>query len=310
VQAPYQGALWTPGYWGYAHNRYGFFHGYWGPHIGFYGGVNYGFGYVGTGYQGGYWNSGRFYYNRSVNNINVNVVHNVYNRTIIVNNSQRISYNGGPGGIAVRPRPAELVALRQEPHAPPMTSQVEIARTASVNRAAFVNVNHGRPAELVVAKPIQADRDVHPAPPMVRPQAQAAVPVPARPGSVQPAPRPNEPARPETRPNVTPAPRANEPVRPEARPNVAPAPRATEPARPNATPAPRAAEPARPEARPSPTPERRTEPARPETAPRPAPRAQPEARPQERAEPAKAAPEKPEPRKESPEKPKKDEHPQ
>jgi hypothetical protein len=82
VEAPYQGALWTPGYWGYTHNHYGFFHGYWGPHIGFYGGVNYGFGYVGTGYQGGYWNSGHFYYNRAVNNINVSIVHNVYEHPV------------------------------------------------------------------------------------------------------------------------------------------------------------------------------------------------------------------------------------
>jgi hypothetical protein len=52
VEAPYEGALWTPGYWGYHNHRYGFYRGYWGPHIGFYGGVDYGFGYVGIGYQG------------------------------------------------------------------------------------------------------------------------------------------------------------------------------------------------------------------------------------------------------------------
>jgi hypothetical protein len=114
VQAPYQGALWTPGYWGWTGGHYGFFHGYWGPHIGFYGGLNYGFGYVGIGYQGGYWNSGHFYYNRSVNNINVSVVHNVYERKVIVNNSIRVSFNGGPGGIQARPRPAELAALRDD----------------------------------------------------------------------------------------------------------------------------------------------------------------------------------------------------
>jgi hypothetical protein len=110
VEAPYVGALWTPGYWGYSHNRYAFFHGYWGPHIGFYGGVNYGFGYVGVGYQGGYWNGGRFDYNRSVNNVNVTVVHNVYSRTVVNNttiiNNNRVSYNGGSGGIQLRPRPA------------------------------------------------------------------------------------------------------------------------------------------------------------------------------------------------------------
>src|SRR5579863_997894 len=45
VNAPYQGALWTPGYWDYSGSRYGFHHGYWGRHIGYYGGINYGYGY-------------------------------------------------------------------------------------------------------------------------------------------------------------------------------------------------------------------------------------------------------------------------
>ena len=53
--------------------------GYWGPHIGFYGGINYGWGYFGHGYEGGRWNGGQFYYNRSVNNINVTNIRNVYN---------------------------------------------------------------------------------------------------------------------------------------------------------------------------------------------------------------------------------------
>jgi hypothetical protein len=140
VEAPYQGALWTPGYWGYTHNHYGYFHGYWGPHIGFYGGVNYGFGYVGTGYQGGYWNSGHFYYNRAVNNINVNIVHNVYEHPVPQVNVH-VSFHGGPDGIRLRPQPAELIALR-EPHAPPMATQLQVRQQASVNRANFASVNH------------------------------------------------------------------------------------------------------------------------------------------------------------------------
>ena len=32
-----------------------------------------------TGYEGGRWNNGRFFYNRAVNNINVTNIHNVYN---------------------------------------------------------------------------------------------------------------------------------------------------------------------------------------------------------------------------------------
>src|SRR5262244_491997 len=52
---PGDGYIWTPGYWGWHEGVYVWNAGYWGPHVGFYGGVNYGFGYVGTGYAGGYW---------------------------------------------------------------------------------------------------------------------------------------------------------------------------------------------------------------------------------------------------------------
>src|SRR5262249_42299483 len=72
--------------------------GYWGPQVGFYGGINYGYGYTGVGYQGGYWDHDRFFYNRSVNNVESVHVTNVYNRTVINNVTvNRVSYNGGAG---------------------------------------------------------------------------------------------------------------------------------------------------------------------------------------------------------------------
>src|SRR5579863_2580984 len=46
VQPPEVGVLWTPGYWGGGGGAFLWNAGYWGPHIGFYGGVNYGFGYT------------------------------------------------------------------------------------------------------------------------------------------------------------------------------------------------------------------------------------------------------------------------
>ena len=55
VAPPRVGVLWTPGYWGWNEGLYVFHAGYWGPHIGFYGGVNYGFGYGGVGFVGGEW---------------------------------------------------------------------------------------------------------------------------------------------------------------------------------------------------------------------------------------------------------------
>src|SRR5580704_13769957 len=55
VMPPSVGLLWTPGYWGWSGGSYVFNAGYWGPTVGFYGGINYGFGYGGVGYEGGRW---------------------------------------------------------------------------------------------------------------------------------------------------------------------------------------------------------------------------------------------------------------
>ena len=118
VVAPYVGALWTPPFWGYAGNRYAWHAGYWGPHIGFYGGINYGHGYVGRGYEGGYWNHDRFAYNREVTNVNTTVVHNVYNYKVVNITNTRVSYNGGNGGVQARPTSAEYAVLRERRVAP------------------------------------------------------------------------------------------------------------------------------------------------------------------------------------------------
>jgi hypothetical protein len=53
VQPPQIGVLWTPGYWSYAGGGFSFHAGYWGPHVGFYGGIDYGHGYSGDGFIGG-----------------------------------------------------------------------------------------------------------------------------------------------------------------------------------------------------------------------------------------------------------------
>ena len=156
VQPPQVGLLWTPGYWGFIAGAFAFHSGYWGHSVGFYGGVNYGFGYVGRGYQGGYWHGNDFNYNRSVNNISNVHITNVYNRTIINNTTiNRVSYNGGSGGIQARPSVAEVAAYRA-PHAGPMTSQLQLQQQAQANRGNFYNTNHGKPAEVAVARPLPA----------------------------------------------------------------------------------------------------------------------------------------------------------
>jgi hypothetical protein len=89
---------------GWRNGGYVFNEGYWRPHVGFYGGINYGYGYTGQGYQGGRWDKGQFAYNRAVNNVNVTNIHNTYNTTVINNTTvNRVSYNGGTGGITARP---------------------------------------------------------------------------------------------------------------------------------------------------------------------------------------------------------------
>src|SRR5271167_3517194 len=91
VEPPEAGLLWTPGYWGWGGNAFRWNEGYWGQSVGFYGGVNYGFGYGGVGYGGGYWNNGTFNYNRSVTNVNVTEIHNVYNKTVINTTENHVS---------------------------------------------------------------------------------------------------------------------------------------------------------------------------------------------------------------------------
>jgi hypothetical protein len=151
---PTVGFLWTPGYWGYAGGLYGWHGGYWGPHIGFYGGVNYGYGYGGSGYYGGGWVGGRFRYNTAVTRVNTTVIHNTYiDRTVIRNTTEnRVSYNGGPGGVNARPSAQEQSAM-QEHHIQATSAQVQHEQTARSDRGQLASVNHGRPATAAVARP-------------------------------------------------------------------------------------------------------------------------------------------------------------
>jgi WXXGXW repeat (2 copies) len=146
VAPPRAGLLWTPGYWGWGGGVYAWHGGYWGPHVGFYGGVNYGFGYGGVGFVGGEWRGGRFAYNTAVVRVNTTVVRNVYvNRTVIVNNNVRTSFNGGPGGIARHENAEEMRAVHEQ-HVERTSLQVSHEHSASMNHANFASENHGRPA--------------------------------------------------------------------------------------------------------------------------------------------------------------------
>ncbi len=171
IAAPYAGALWTPGYWGAWHHHYGYHPGYWGRYVGFYGGISYGFGYFGSGYHGGYWRGNDFYYNQAVSRVNTVNIRNVYNRSVVVNNIvinhtlvnnragalNRVSYNGGTGGIQARPSRTEVAAFHA-PRVAPMTAQVQNQRLAAENRQQFFKQNGGRPLIAAAPRPFAADR--------------------------------------------------------------------------------------------------------------------------------------------------------
>lgn len=147
VMPPAFGLLWTPGWWGWSGGYYRWHGGYWGSHVGFYGGVNYGFGYFGTGYSGGYWRGRDFYYNRAYNNVNVTNIRNVYvNRTVVNNvNVNRVSYNGGRGGITAQPSATQREYANQRRYQP-TSMQTHQRDVAMRNPAQRFDANHGRPA--------------------------------------------------------------------------------------------------------------------------------------------------------------------
>jgi len=165
VEAPEAGFFWTPPYWAWVDGGFVFYDGYWGPQVGFYGGINYGFGYFGDGFVGGRWNDGHFFYNRAVTNVNVTNIHNVYNETVINNTTtvNRVSYNGGEGGVVARPT-AQQEAAAHERHLPPAAAQVQQVQAARGNRELLASANHGKPPVAATAKPGDfSGHDVKPA---------------------------------------------------------------------------------------------------------------------------------------------------
>lgn len=198
VLPPAVGLLWTPGYWGWGDGVYVFHEGYWGPRVGFYGGINYGYGYTGNGYVGGHWGNGGFYYNQSVNHFGGVHVTNVYNQTVVNNVTvNHVSYNGGTGGIAARPTPQET-SYAQQQHTPPVAAQQQHVQMAAQNSALRFANNHGNPSIAATAKPANFTGAgvvaAHGAPAPEAAAAQHANPTPANNGAMRSAnfaPHPN-----------------------------------------------------------------------------------------------------------------------
>ena len=197
---PTVGVYWTPPYWAWLNGAYVFYAGYWGPTVGFYGGINYGFGYNGVGYQGGFWRGNTFVYNRTVNNFGNVSIANSYSRPVF-NPANHVAFNGGNGGTTARPTQAQMAARASG--APPTAEQTQHQQAASKNPALGFNANHGAPPITAMQRP----NEFHGAAaatntPAEHPPAATQNPV-ERPQVATPA----QPPRPQVAEHAAPAPR-------------------------------------------------------------------------------------------------------
>jgi len=147
VPPPTIGLLWTPPWWGWNNGVYAFNEGYWGPTVGFYGGINYGFGYFGTGYWGGRWQGDRFFYNTAVTNVNTTVIHNTFidgsvNKQV---NASRASFNG-PNGVKAEPTAEQKAAATNAKKMPPTSEQLARKEAASKDPKLQASANKGHPS--------------------------------------------------------------------------------------------------------------------------------------------------------------------
>jgi hypothetical protein len=151
VLPPRVGFLWTPGYWGYRGGHYYFNDGYWGSTVGFYGGINYGFGYTGYGYYGGQWAGNTFRYNTAVTRVNTTVITNTYaDRAALNKTGSRAGFNG-PGGAKARPTSQQQAAAKAE-HVGATSEQQSRVEAAKNNPALHAKNNKGKPnAEAIQA---------------------------------------------------------------------------------------------------------------------------------------------------------------
>ena len=160
VPAPRAGALWTPPWWGWEDGHYRFHDGYWGDRVGYYGGIDYGYGYMGVGFVGGEWRDGAFAYNTAIMRVNTTRIHDTYANENIVRqdtivNSNHVAYNGGPRGIRHDPTSAERTAMIAR-HTGPTQAQMQHVQAARADRTSYAKVNGGHPHTLAMARPAES----------------------------------------------------------------------------------------------------------------------------------------------------------
>jgi hypothetical protein len=164
VLPPRAGLLWTPAWWAWDGEFYQFRTGYWGTSVGYYGGIDYGYGYGGRGYQGGRWDHGRFHYNRAVNHIDRSRIHDSYRQDVVRHGPEdHRSYNGGDGGTRSRPGDRERNRDHQQRFAE-TADQVHHEQAARQRPDLRRNANHGLPSVAATPQPAALDdRRVMPA---------------------------------------------------------------------------------------------------------------------------------------------------
>jgi hypothetical protein len=145
VAPPSVGLYWTPPWWGFDNGVYGFHDGYWGPTVGFYGGINYGYGYFGNGYWGGRWNGDVFAYNTAVVRVNRNVVTNTFvDRSVLKNQTttNRASFNG-PKGVQAQATAEQKAAAENARKAGPTSEQLARREAAGKDPKLQAKANGG-----------------------------------------------------------------------------------------------------------------------------------------------------------------------
>jgi hypothetical protein len=151
IEPPSPGLYWTPGYWRYYNGSYLFSDGYWGPDVGFYGGVDYGYGYGGDGYYGGRWQGSQFYYNSAANNFGQRQITTAYTQSVPAGGN-RASYNGGPGGLRIAPTQPQIQAATAR-HIAPTSTQVAAVHAAQAEPQLRASLNHGAPPIAATVRP-------------------------------------------------------------------------------------------------------------------------------------------------------------
>ena len=208
VMPPGVGLLWTPGYWAFIDGSYLWHRGYWGPQVGYYGGINYGYGYIGRGYDGGRWYRGHFRYNTAANNIPRGRVHDVYRAPVPQRPAHADSFIGGNSHWHSQPTAGQR-RFEGGQHPDWTQAQQEHEHRAMVTPEQRMGNNHGAPPTAATPRPggFGEPQVEHTRPaPQMHPQPEHHAPD----MRAQPV-RPSPSMRPVETPHMEGAPRGGEP---------------------------------------------------------------------------------------------------